>query len=104
MKLFIKMTKIFKLQFLVISSLIMMTACSSLKISSQVSKEAYANRKQIKASRSKKTKVEPKQQELVGDVQKKSNLKPNQQSTTSLPTSLKIGNNIQYILIPIPLS
>ena len=97
MKLFIKMTKIFKLKFLVISSLIMMTACSSLRISSKVSKEAYANRKQIKTLRSKKTKVKPKQQELVGDVQKKSNLMPNQQSTTSLPSSLKTGNDLAVL-------
>ena len=97
MKLFIKMTKIFKLQFLVISSLVMITACSSLKISPKVSKEAYANRKQIKALRSKKTKVEPKQQGLVGDVQKKSNLKPKQQSSTSLVSSLKIGNYLAVL-------
>ena len=84
MKLFIKMTKIFKLQFLVISSLIMMTACSSLKISPKVSKEAYANRKQIKALRSKKTKVKPEQQGLVGDVQKKSNLKRSEEHTSEL--------------------
>ena len=70
-----------------------MIACSSLKISSQVSKEAYANRKQIKTLRSKKTKVEPKQQKLVVDVQKQSNLMPNQQSPTSLPSSLKTGND-----------
>ena len=97
MKLFIKMTKIFKLQFLVISSLIMMTACSSLKISPKVSKEAYANRKQIKDLRSKKTKKKPKQQGLVGVVQKKSSLKPNQQSSTSLPSSLKTGNNLAVL-------
>ena len=79
MKLFIKMTKIFKLQFLVISSLIMMTACSSLKISSKVSKEAYANRKQKKALRSKETKVKPKQQELVSDVSFREGRKTNLQ-------------------------
>ena len=97
MKLFIKMTKIFKLQFLVISSLIMVIACSSLKISPKVSKEAYANRKQIKALRSKKTKVKPEQQGLVGDVQKKSNLKPKQQSSTSLVSSLKTGNYLAVL-------
>ena len=97
MKLFIKMTKIFKLQFLVISSLIMMTACSSLKISPKVSKEAYANRKQIKDLRSKKTKKKPNQQGLVGVVPKKSSLKPNQHSSTSLPSSLKTGNNLAVL-------
>jgi TolB-like protein len=75
----------------------MITACSSLKISPKVSKEAYANRKQIKALRSKKTKVEPKQQGLVGDVQKKSNLKPKQQSSTSLVSSLKTGNYLAVL-------
>jgi hypothetical protein len=56
----------------------MMTACSSLKISPKVSKEAYANRKQIKDLRSKKTKKKPKQQGLVGVVQENSSLRPNQ--------------------------
>ena len=97
MKLFIKMTKIFKLQFLVISSLIMMTACSSLKISPKVSKEAYANRKQIKDLRSKKTKKKPNQQGLVGVAPKISSLKPNQHSSTSLVSSLKTGNNLAVL-------